>query len=272
MPGLLSLLRDSADAASRMADGIRGAREEVERIADAAVAPSQGAGPGPLTGGGIRQGATVAVPPASQATRVGGGGGGGGNGGGGGGDGGGLVVLGAGIKNDPFLRSTDGQTIRPLSWIEANCSLVDQPIYNSLGAPSGRTRRVWNCGDHGVFLPVAVDALGNRVSATSSGGGGGGAGGGSGAGGPGSALGDPYSQGDPFERTNPYSQGDFRDRNVRTANPYGTSRDPGSTGPTSITGDVRAPGVEEEIRRTNQLLERSLRDDGGAAIRAGGGL
>lgn len=186
-------------------------------------------------------------------------------GGGGGGVGGGLVAIGAGPSNDPFLRSTDGRSIRPLSWIEANCRLVDQPILNSLGAPSGRTRQVWNCGDHGVFLPVAANALANRVSGASSGGSGGGGGGRSG--GPGSALPDPYGQGDPFTRTDPYGTGRPNAREAVAEN-----RGSGASGPTAITGDVRAPELQQEVRETNRLLRRAITGDGGAGFRAEGGL
>lgn len=186
-------------------------------------------------------------------------------GGGGGGVGGGLVAIGAGPSNDPFLRSTDGRSIRPLSWIEANCRLVDQPIYNSLGAPSGRTRRVWNCGDHGIFLPVAVDALGNRVSATSSGGV-------TSTGTPGGRFGERrlYGRGISGNTT---AEGRTREARKTPHGPDLLSDSQGSSsGPTSITGDVRAPELQQEVRETNRLLRRAITGDGGAGFRAEGGL
>ena len=263
-----------------MAEGLRASRQELERFvevrAPAGFAPPPPSAPGPalppapgtivLGPDGTPARPVVSTPsPAGGIVRTGGGDGGGGGASGGGSS---LVNL-SGRTADPWLESTNGSVRVPLSWVEANCHLVDQPILNALGAPTGRTQQVWNCGDLGTFIPYSEAPT---VSGRGSGGGSSvGGGRGRSTSGP---LKDPYGRGDPYADNGVFGPNfdPYGTRGIDRRNPYGTKSGGQSSGPTSITGDVRAPGVEQELRRTNTLLERSLRADDGAALRSAGGL
>lgn len=256
-----------------MAEGLRAAREEAQSLSRI-QAPSGGrsgavpgvAPPGP---GGVvlgPNGVPVSSPRTVTAPVVGSGGGSGdGRLGGGGGGGGGKSRTTIGINApDPWVQNTAGTQALPLSWIESNCSLVAQPILNSLGAPTGQTRQVWDCGGLGTFVPP-LDAP--TRSGSSSGGGGGSR----------RSLEERFP---PIGIYSPYGAGPLT-VDPQTGRPVGevipqgglSSAGPSSgssSGPTSVSGNVSAPGVEAQQQETNRLLRRIADGGGHTGLRAEG--
>lgn len=267
--GLVQIIRGAKEEAQGLAGGLREARVEAETLsriraprsiaAPATFAPPSGSPrspSGPPPSGGV-----ILSRDGRPATTSSGGSGGGGSsspspGGGGAG--------GRSFAAAEVLRSLDGTKTATRAWLAESglCVLteIDVPARGFTGAIS-RKVRAWVCGEFGTYIDEP-SALASRS--------------GSSAGGGASRGTDPRFGIEGPVGLQEQAFGRRPNRGSRAGDPAsGSVATEGrglSSGPQQVTGDVRAPGVENELRRTNSLLERSLQSDGGAALRAAGGL
>ena len=247
MPSIARILGEAADQAERVAggskraaDGVRQLRTEAEALARVRSPSTFAPGAPGGAGGGVTGGVRDPGPAPATGSTVGRGGGG--SEGGEGGEGGGQS-----FRDSEVLVSIDGRQASR-RWIETSglCRRVTMPVP---GRAFGETRNVeaWDCGQWGVYIDG--DGILSSTRASGKGAGGGGARPARSQG----PIGDPFGQGDPYADNGAFGP---------NFDPYGNK----------ASGEVRAPGVEAELRRTNGLLERVVRGDGGAGFRAEGGL
>lgn len=249
--GIIQGLREeasgAADALHRVGEEARFVGDEAERIAS--VQPAGIAPPVPGPPGSIPPGTapgTILGPagsPIAGSTRSSGA------------TSGGSGVVGAGRTGTVRLRELGGSgRTASLAWVQAHCQLI------TITVPThriGHSREVpaWDCGPFGTYVDPREGGALSTTSARSSGGAGSSSG----------ASDDLFAlQADP-NRNQPQGRG--------VTGPLSTEeRDRRRGGPSSSSQGISTSGIEQRLDRTNSLLEKAVRGDGGAGFRAEGGF